>query len=129
LAPEGWHVPSDEEWIELVDNLGGEKIAGGKMKETGDIYWEEPNTGATNETGFTALPGGMRSVTGKDNYIGFQANFWSSTDLKEEEKADLKPWEKDKPLAWYWSLRYTSPAISREFLGQTYGVNVRCVKD
>jgi len=129
LAPEGWHVPSDDEWTELVDNLDGEKIAGGKIKETGDIYWEEPNTGATNETGFTALPGGLRSVIGKDNYISFQANFWSSTDLKEEEKADLKPWEKDKPLAWYWSLRYTSPAISREFLGQTYGVNVRCVKD
>ena len=103
------------------------------MKEDGYTYWEEPNTGATNECGFSALPGyyrfGDNGSFGREIATCYVASFWSSTELKEEEKADLKPWEKDKPLTWYWSLRYTSPAISREFLDQGYGVNLRCVKD
>src|SRR5690554_6700140 len=55
-CPDGWHLPSDAEWTELTDYLGGESVAGGKLKETGTTHWASPNTGATNETGFTALP-------------------------------------------------------------------------
>ena len=60
VCPTGWHLPSDAEWTELTDYLGGTSVAGGKLKETGTTHWASPNTGATNETGFTALPGGDR---------------------------------------------------------------------
>ncbi len=60
LCPSGWHVPTDSEWTILTTYLGGLSIAGGKLKETGTGHWLNPNTGATNETGFTALPGGYR---------------------------------------------------------------------
>lgn len=79
LAPDGWHIPSDEEWDTLINYLGGANIAGGKMKETGTAHWESPNTGATNESGFTALPGSYRRNNGSFPLIGYSANFWSST--------------------------------------------------
>ena len=61
LCPEGWHVPTDDEWTILTDYLGGKSVAGGKLKETGTSHWLSPNTGATNETGFTGLPTGYRN--------------------------------------------------------------------
>ena len=60
LCPSGWHVPTDAEWTILENHLGGISVAGGKMKETGTEHWFAPNTDATNESGFTALPGGWR---------------------------------------------------------------------
>jgi uncharacterized protein (TIGR02145 family) len=60
LAPAGWHVPSEEEWATLITYLGGEQVAGGKMKESGITHWSIPNESATNESGFTALPSGER---------------------------------------------------------------------
>ena len=82
IAPEGWHVPSDAEWTTLTTYLGGESVAGGKMKETGTTHWTSPNTGATNESGFAALPGGYRSDgDGGPGYFGGEGNyayFWSS---------------------------------------------------
>ena len=59
VCPVGWHLPSKAEWDELIANLGGASIAGGKMKEEGTDHWFDPNTGANNESGFTALPGGV----------------------------------------------------------------------
>jgi len=79
LCPTGWHVPSDGEWTALTDFLGGESIAGGKLKETGISHWLSPNTGATNESGFTALPGGFRGAQGICYHIGYWGNFWTST--------------------------------------------------
>jgi uncharacterized protein (TIGR02145 family) len=64
LAPEGWHVSSDEEWKELTNFIGGEELAGGKMKEAGTEHWNNPNLGASNESAFSALPGGWRSIDG-----------------------------------------------------------------
>jgi uncharacterized protein (TIGR02145 family) len=64
IAPSGWHLPTDAEWTELTEYLGGESVAAGKIKETGITHWAPPNTGATNETGFTALPGGYRGSNG-----------------------------------------------------------------
>jgi uncharacterized protein (TIGR02145 family) len=60
VCPTGWHLPSDAEWTQLTDYLGGRSVAGGKLKETGTTHWNSPNTGATNEVGFTARPGGAR---------------------------------------------------------------------
>ncbi len=80
IAPEGWHVPSDDEWTTLVNFLGGEALAGSKMKQTVFTTWDYPNLGATNETGFTALPAGFRnSVDGTFFDTGMYGYFWSST--------------------------------------------------
>ena len=80
IAPEGWHIPGDPEWRELIEFLGGSNVAGGKMKEEGTTHWLSPNTGATNESGFTALPGGDRDGTGIFLNMGIGGIFWSSTD-------------------------------------------------
>ncbi|MDR0517038.1 MAG: fibrobacter succinogenes major paralogous domain-containing protein, partial [Fibromonadaceae bacterium] len=90
LAPKGWHIPSDEEWKILADYLGGENVAGGKMKEAGTAHWLDPNTGATNSSGFTALPAGYR---GKAGFIPSSVNstlLWSSTEFNEADKSGGK---------------------------------------
>ena len=79
LCPKGWHVPSDAEWTVLIDYLGGEDVAGGKLKETGTTHWDIPNEGATNESGFTALPGGDRGYLGTYEEIGQSGSWWCST--------------------------------------------------
>jgi uncharacterized protein (TIGR02145 family) len=78
VCPTGWHVPLDVEWETLKSLLGGEYLAGGKLKETGTTHWETPNVGATNETGFTALPSGCRNI---GYFIGFGvvSYWWCST--------------------------------------------------
>jgi len=80
LAPEGYHVATDSDWRELGDFLGGDTIAGGKLKEKGFEHWMSPNTGATDEVDFTAIPGGERvvSVT-EDDGLGLFASFWTSS--------------------------------------------------
>jgi len=70
VCPIGWHVPTDAEWTTLSIFLGGDNVAGGKLKETGTTHWTTPNIEATNETDFTALPGGSRSNSGAFGYIG-----------------------------------------------------------
>lgn len=80
VCPTGWHVPSDDEWTTLTTYLGGERVAGGKLKETGTIHWLTPNTGATNETGFTGLPSGYRNYDGTFGGVGEGGCWWSSTE-------------------------------------------------
>ncbi len=116
LAPAGWHVPSDGEWQTLVDYLGGDAVAGGKLKESGTSHWQSPNTGATNESGFTALPGGYRFYTAHFNFLGSQAIFWSSTEIGPD-------------YAWYRILGYFYLQVTRDDLLWRCGMSVRCVKD
>lgn len=78
-VPSGWHMPTDSEWSTFLDYLGGKSVAGGKMKETGTTLWNSPNTGATNESGFTALPGGRKNRYGSFEYLRKYAFFWSRT--------------------------------------------------
>ncbi len=83
VCPEGWHIPTLDEWENLIEYLGGESIAGGKLKSLGTIndstgFWYSPNTGATNEVGFFANPGGYRNIEGNSGYLGIHAFFWIS---------------------------------------------------
>jgi uncharacterized protein (TIGR02145 family) len=80
LCPAGWHVPTDAEWTILTNYLGGESVAGGKLKEAGTAHWESPNIGATNETSFTALPGGFREYFGMFETVGGFFRCWSSSE-------------------------------------------------
>ena len=116
IAPEGWHVPTDDEWQILVDYLGGSSVAGGKMKETGTEHWNSPNTGATNESGFTALPGGYRIGNGYYFSMGNYGYFWSST-------------ESSSNFAWYRELGYYHSAVGRHSGSKQIGFSVRCVRD
>jgi len=80
IAPTGWHIPSEAEWTILQNFLGGELSAGGKLKETGLAHWQSPNEGATNETGFTALPGGYRDASGSFSNLGYKGVWWSASE-------------------------------------------------
>ena len=117
IAPDGWHVPSDAEWQTLVGYLGGYAVAGGKMKETGTTHWNSPNTGATNESGFSAIPGGYRD--GHEGYcsdIGSHADFWSVT-------------EYDSNCAWYRALSYDCPDVGNNYDNKRSGFSVRLVRE
>jgi uncharacterized protein (TIGR02145 family) len=120
IAPIGWHVPTDIEWQMLIDYLGGEAVAGGKMKEAGTTRWWGaiiPDTGATNESGFTALPGGCRGNEGYFKNLGDSAAFWAST-------------ESNRCCAWNRFLSSDHPRVNR-YHGyyKEAGFSVRCVKD
>lgn len=113
---DGWHLPSDAEWQTLVDYLGGESVAGGKLKETGTTHWTSPNAGATNETGFTALPSGYRNKAGTFNYIRGYGYWWSAT-------------EYDATLAWYRNMNYNYSNVFRTYNNKGVGFSVRLIKD
>jgi len=115
IAPEGWHVPTDAEWQTLVDYLGGSNVAGGKMKEIGTTHWNSPNSGATNESGFSALPGGL-NYDGYCSEIGNGAGFWAPT-------------ESYSGYAWSRYLGYGGSDVSRFSYDKQGGFSVRCVRD
>ena len=115
-CPAGWHLPSDAEWTELTDYLGGTSVAGGKLKETGTTHWASPNTGATNETGFTALPGGGRLGSGDFGSIGFNGGWWSSTEV-------------DPSSAFGRYLYCYSYGLLSYYTDENFGFSVRCVRD
>ena len=117
IAPTGWHVPTDAEWTTLTTFLGGESVAGGKLKEAGTSHWSSPNTGATNSSGFTALPGGYRLNNGGSFYdVGTNGNWWSSTAYGASN-------------AWNRALNYYFAYAYRYYNNKQYGFSVRCVRD
>ena len=82
LAPDGWRIPEDLDWQELIDNLGGPERAGGALKHQGTGYWKKPNSGASNSSGFSAMPGGFRSLYGDFRHLGLYSYFWSSSPFR-----------------------------------------------
>jgi uncharacterized protein (TIGR02145 family) len=116
VCPTGWHLPTDDEWTQLSDYLGGERNAGGRLKETGTTHWKSPNEEANNESGFTALPGGARILSGEILYVGDRGNWWSATELYTN-------------YAWTWSLFYTPKGFYRSANSGMLGYSVRCLKD
>ena len=115
IAPPGWHLPSDAEWTILTDYLGGEAVAGGKMKST--TGWASPNTSSTNSSGFAGLPGGSRHFSdGSFNYAGYYGYWWSST-------------TDGTSFAWIRGLLYTNADARRGGVEKAYGFSVRCVRD
>lgn len=116
IAPEGWKVPSNIEWQKLIKYLGSENVAGGKMKESGISHWKTPNKDATNESGFTALAGGLRYSDGEYNDLNDDAYFWSSTHYNEDS-------------AWYFVLGYYFPNIYSNYYDKRHGFSVRCIRE
>ena len=118
LAPLGWHVPTDAEWTTLITFLGGESVAGGKMKSTGTSLWQTPNTAATNESGFTGLPGGSFSSTGTFTGIGTGVYWWSSS-----EHSTITNYALDRLLS------YGNGTVIRTGNVKFCGFSVRCLRD
>ncbi|MBP6978492.1 MAG: hypothetical protein KBB71_09275 [Lentimicrobiaceae bacterium] len=117
ICPEGWHIPGDEEFTVLADFLGGQGVAGGKMKETGTSHWSAPNAGASNESGFTGLPGGYRLyTTGNFTDIGKYGILWSSSSFDDNNGYDRY-------------MVYTNDDLTLTFSQKTNGYSVRCIRD
>ncbi len=114
LAPTGWHVPTDAEWTVLSTYLGGESVAGGKLKETGTTHWMSPNVSANNTSGFTALPGGQ--MTHMFTSFGEFGVFWTSTEIYTQN-------------AYGRYVQGNSANVMRDYMNKTCGFSVRCVKD
>ncbi len=126
IAPAGWHVPTDDEWKELEMYLGMSQAQanstgwrgtdeGGKLKETGTTHWYPPNTGATNSSGFTALPCGGRSRSGLFYGGGLDGYWWSST--------------VSGSYAWPRRLYYPSSQVYRDLYDKRFGFSIRCIRD
>jgi uncharacterized protein (TIGR02145 family) len=116
-CPDGWHLPSNAEWTELTGFLGGTSVAGGKMRESGTTHWSGPNTAATNESGFTALPGGTGGAYYADfNGLGSDASFWSST-------------VRAGSYAWDFMLEDNSSDEYQYITFMSFALSVRCIKD
>jgi len=116
LCPIEWHVPSDNEWTILTTYLGGDSIAGNKLKEVGTTHWIVYNIGATNESGFVGLPGGFRSSWSAFYTYGYNGYWWSSTDYNNS-------------YAWFRELTYNDSIVLHNNIVKTNGFSVRCVKD
>lgn len=127
IAPQGWHVPTDREWNDMQINLGmnpiyidivgiSENFTSELLKESGELHWNSPNI-ATNESGFSALPGGYRRRIDKDfSYLGTRAHFWTSSAADSEQ-------------AWYRSMSNESPHLTRSYNFKNYGFSIRCIKN
>jgi uncharacterized protein (TIGR02145 family) len=116
ICPTGWHLPNDDEWTILTDYLGGESIAGGKMKEVGIASWYTPNTDGTNSSLFTALPGGYRNFNGNYNYVG-NSGYWWAGEMEGNS------------YSWFRNLNYYNGVVKRSNYYNNYGFSVRCVMD
>jgi uncharacterized protein (TIGR02145 family) len=117
ICPSGWHVSTNAEWQTTETSLGGTYIAGGKMKEAGTVHWLSPNTGATNESGFTGLPGGMRDpINNNFQDIGGNGLWWTATTYNAS-------------MVWSTYMWYLFAGVDHNPGTKKYGFSIRCVKD
>lgn len=117
ICPTGWHIPTRHEYDTLVEYLGGRQVAGGKLKEAGTNHWEHPNLGATNQSGFTALPGGYKSdISGSFDDLGEYCHFWTASSYLFETK-------------WMASLSAITRSSDHSKNIQYFAFSVRCVKN
>jgi len=116
VCPSGWHLPSKDEWSALLTYLGGESVAGDKLKEAGTSHWQKPVSAATNESGFTAIPGGFRNEKGEFWVLGYNAWWWSSTE-EDSERANQ--------IFIYGHIK----GVTVSYIDKNFGFSVRCVKD
>lgn len=114
IAPTGWHIPTDAEWTTLANYLGGELVAGDKLKETGNVHWQGINV-ATNESGFTALPAGERFHNGAFAQNGYYGLWWSTTGLST--------------TSWFHYVHNGNSHLTRSNQIKWMGISLRCVKD
>ena len=116
LCPAGWHVPTNEDFSELISYIGGAGVAGGMLKETGTVHWNSPNAGATNEYGFTALAGGKRFPDGSFDFVKVEGNWWSSSGYSTLN-------------ANYLNILFNYSNAFQGYSNKKNGMNVRCVKN
>ncbi|MEA3462992.1 MAG: FISUMP domain-containing protein, partial [Bacteroidota bacterium] len=116
VCPEGWHLPSDAEYEKLSNFLGGYAASGGKLKATGTILWESPNTDATNSSGFAALPAGYNGSEAYQVFIGKMAYFWSYDETVEDAEIAR-------------ALYFNKGEFTRYMIDRSNGLSVRCMKD
>ena len=116
VCPDGWHLPSDSEFEELSNYLGGPDAAGGKLKEAGTSHWNSPNAGATNSSGFSALSSGQSDDNEHKMYLGLITYFWSTD-------------EDDSDNAWGRALYSAKGEFSRYYSEKICGFSVRCIRD
>ncbi len=117
ICPAGWHVSTNDEWQATEAYLGGWDIAGGKMKEAGTLHWKSPNTGATNSSGFTGLPGGIRDPINMDfRYISENGMWWTASAYNAS-------------MVWTTYMWYLNAGVDHNPAPKKYGLSIRCVKD
>jgi uncharacterized protein (TIGR02145 family) len=116
LCPKNWHVPTDSEWSTLIIYLGGLDLSGGKLKEAGLSHWITPNANATNQSRFSALPGGTRFKNGSYDFVGFLGTWWSST-------------EQSPDFAFYRGVYYNYGVVHKNYENKNAGFSVRCIRD
>jgi uncharacterized protein (TIGR02145 family) len=115
LAPEGWRIPTHDDWHELVVMTGGEDVAGGNLKVADTLIWWSPNTGATDSIHFSALPAGMRNFDGAFDFLGQYTAWWAE--------------EYDSLFSFVLWLAYDSAAARQVVLQKQCGLSVRCLKE
>ncbi len=116
LCPAGWHVPTEEDFADLVDYLKGANQAGGLLKASGTAYWNSPNTDATDRYGFNGRGGGKRDDDGNFDFIKIEGNWWSSSNYSTLTSA-------------YFYLMYNYPNAFQNYINKKYGLSVRCIKN
>ena len=116
LCPTGWHVPTDTEWTTLINFLGGKAVAGGKLKKADTTLWLGNNSGTGNESGFSAILGGIRGSYGPFEDINELGFWWSST-------------ETDNNSAFFWYMDYYISSVYRNLADKIFGLSVRCIRD
>jgi uncharacterized protein (TIGR02145 family) len=132
LCPTGWHVPIDEEWFTLMNFLGGDTQVRGKLKEVGTSHWGNPNFGATNESGFTAIPAHGRLSYGFNTYYHYEINkpgrddygcWWTASEPYFGKAVCRFLWNEDSTSLF--ALRYPFYEIEEK----NFGLSIRCLKD